>query len=85
VTFPDDVEVTIDRRRFAGVWANACKAIAHTDEVTIDFIRVDPREPRDCRREDHVLAEVLPRRDRRPRTGLARFGVAVGATDRRVM
>ncbi len=45
MTLPDDAEVTIDRRRFAGVWANASKAIAHLDEVTIDFIRVDPREP----------------------------------------
>ena len=42
---PDDVEITIDRRRFAGVWTNACKAIAHVDEATIDFIRIDPREP----------------------------------------
>jgi hypothetical protein len=45
VTVPDGVEVTIDRRRFAGAWTNACRAIAHADEVTIDFIRVDPREP----------------------------------------
>ncbi len=36
MTLPDDAEVTIDRRRFAGVWANASKAIAHLDEVTID-------------------------------------------------
>ena len=45
MTVPDGVDVSIDRRRFAGVWTNACRAIAHADEVTIDFIRVDPREP----------------------------------------
>jgi hypothetical protein len=45
LTVPDRVDVTIDRRRFAGVWTNACRAITHADEVTIDFIRVDPREP----------------------------------------
>lgn len=45
MAIPDGVEVTIDRRRFAGVWTNACRAIAHADEVTIDFIRLDPREP----------------------------------------
>jgi hypothetical protein len=44
MAIPDGVEVTIDRRRFAGVWTNACRAIAHADEVTIDFIRLDPRE-----------------------------------------
>lgn len=42
----DDVDVSIDRRRFAGVWANGSSAIAHADEVTIDFVRVDPREPK---------------------------------------
>jgi hypothetical protein len=45
VPLPDDVDLAIDRRRFAGVWANACRAIAHSDEVTVDFVRVDPREP----------------------------------------
>ena len=42
----DDADVSIDRRRFAGVWANACSAIAFADEVTIDFVRLDPREPK---------------------------------------
>lgn len=44
MTVPEGFEITIDRRRFAGTWANACRAIAHHDEVTIDFIRLDPRE-----------------------------------------
>lgn len=45
VPVPDGVDINIDRRRYAGVWANACRAIAHADEVTIDFVRLDPREP----------------------------------------
>ena len=39
-------EITIDARRFAGVWANAVQIDAKSDELTIDFIRVDPRLPR---------------------------------------
>jgi len=46
VTVPEGVEVSIDRRRFAGVWANASTASARLDEVTIDFVRLDPQEPK---------------------------------------
>ena len=41
-----DVEITIDARRFVGVWANAARVDAKSDEFTIDFIRIDPRQPR---------------------------------------
>ena len=41
-----EVEITIDARRFAGVWANASRVDAGVDDFTIDFIRVDPRQPR---------------------------------------
>jgi hypothetical protein len=39
-------EITIDARRFAGVWANAIRVNGGQDEITMDFIRVDPVEPR---------------------------------------
>ena len=39
-------EITIDARRFAGVWANAVRVNGGLDEVTIDFARLDPVEPR---------------------------------------
>ena len=42
----EDAEITIDDRCFAGVWANAAKVEAWADEVTMDFIRIDPVEPR---------------------------------------
>jgi uncharacterized protein DUF3467 len=41
-----EVEISIDARRFAGVFANASQVEAKPDEFTIDFIRVDPRQPR---------------------------------------
>jgi hypothetical protein len=42
----EESEVTIDARRFAGVWANAVEVEAWADEVTMDFIRMDPVESR---------------------------------------
>ena len=42
----DEPDVTIDAERFAGVWANAVEVEAWADEVTMDFIRMDPVEPR---------------------------------------
>ena len=44
-------EVTIDARRFAGVWANAVEVEAWADEVTMDFIRMDPRARQDLIRQ----------------------------------
>jgi hypothetical protein len=41
-----DVEISIDARRLAGVWANSARVDAKSDEFTIDFIRVDPWQPR---------------------------------------
>lgn len=40
----DESGVTIDARRFAGVWVNAVEVEAWPDEVTMDFIRFDPVE-----------------------------------------
>ena len=42
----DEPEVTIDARRFAGVWANAVRVNGSNDEITMDFVRLDPVEPR---------------------------------------
>jgi hypothetical protein len=42
----DELEITIDARRFAGVWANAVRVNGSNDEITIDFARLDPVEPR---------------------------------------
>ena len=42
----DEPDVTIDAERFAGVWANAVEVEAWPDEVTMDFIRMDPVESR---------------------------------------
>ncbi len=42
----DEPEITIDARRFAGVWANAVRVNGSSDEITIDFARLDPVEPR---------------------------------------
>jgi len=42
----DGPEITIDARRFAGVWANAVRVNGSDDEITIDFARLDPVEPR---------------------------------------
>ena len=38
----ENPEIVIDARRFAGVWANAVEVEARPDEVTMDFIRMDP-------------------------------------------
>jgi hypothetical protein len=42
----DQPEIMIDARRFAGVWANAVRVNGSQDEITIDFARLDPVEPR---------------------------------------
>ena len=42
----DVPEITIDARRFAGVWANAIRVNGGQDEITMDFVRLDPVEPR---------------------------------------
>ena len=42
----EGAEITIDARRFAGVWANAVRVNGSHDEITIDFARLDPVEPR---------------------------------------
>ena len=42
----EGAEITIDVRRFAGVWANAVRVNGSHDEITIDFARLDPVEPR---------------------------------------
>jgi len=42
----DGPEITIDARRFAGVWANAIRVNGGHDEITMDFARLDPVEPR---------------------------------------
>lgn len=42
----DSPEITIDARRFAGVWANGVRVTGKSDEFTIDFVRLDPVEPR---------------------------------------
>jgi hypothetical protein len=44
--YPPEIDVTIDARRFQGVWANAVRLDAKPDAFTLDFIRVDPREGR---------------------------------------
>lgn len=46
MTGGEEPEITIDARRFAGVWANAIEVEARADEVTMDFIRMDPVEAR---------------------------------------
>jgi len=42
----EGTEVTIRARRFAGVWANAARINGSHNEITIDFARLDPVEPR---------------------------------------
>jgi hypothetical protein len=42
----EGAEITIDGSRFVGVWANAVRVEASADEVTMDFIRIDPVEAR---------------------------------------
>ncbi len=42
----EDLEVPIDDLQIAGVWANLVWIAPRADEFTLDFIRVDPREPR---------------------------------------
>ena len=42
----DDPEITIDARRFVGAWTNAVRVNAQRDEFTIDFVRMDPVQPR---------------------------------------
>lgn len=39
-------DISIDARRFAGAWANAVRVSVDVADLTIDFIRLDPREPR---------------------------------------
>ena len=36
----DAPEITIDARRFAGVWANAIRVNGGQDEITMDFARL---------------------------------------------
>ncbi len=42
----DPPEITIDARPFAGVLANGVRVTGKSDEFTIDFVRLDPVEPR---------------------------------------
>jgi hypothetical protein len=42
----ENYDITIDARRFAGVWANAVRVSHDVAEFTVDFIRLDPRQPR---------------------------------------
>ena len=42
---PEDADISIGPPHDAGVWANACRAIALADEMTIDFVRLDPFQP----------------------------------------
>lgn len=42
----NEPEITIDARRFAGVWANAIRVNGGHDELTMDFARLDPVESR---------------------------------------
>jgi hypothetical protein len=46
VPVPDDADISIGPQHAQGVLANACRAIALVDEVTIDFVRLDPFQPR---------------------------------------
>jgi hypothetical protein len=39
---PDDIDITIDRRRFTGPWTNGWKTSSYLDEMTVDSSRVDP-------------------------------------------
>jgi Protein of unknown function (DUF3467) len=39
-------DIAIDARRFAGVWANAIRVKGDPEEVTMDFVRLDPWQPR---------------------------------------
>lgn len=41
-----EVDITIDDRLFAGVWANHLRFGAGLDEFTLDFVWVDQRELR---------------------------------------
>ena len=43
---PDDVDISIGPQHVPGVWANAWRATALADEVTIDLVRLDPFQPR---------------------------------------
>lgn len=58
----EESEVTIDARRFAAVCANAVEVEAWADEVTMDFIRMDPVESRGmvvARRCEHLVETVV--------------------------
>ena len=68
----DGPEITIDARRFAGVWANAIRVNGGHDEITMDFARLDPVEPRGM-----VVARVTCRRTR---ARLASLGVGIITT-----
>ena len=43
----NEPEITIDARRFAGVWANAIRVNGGHDEITMDFAPLEERRKRD--------------------------------------